>query len=138
MLNKLKYESNFIPTIIKNNDQYFSNNTLIINVTKLISEIRAHPGFYNRQKLRVETYWRPCAKINEKHVPYVDLSVPIIIAEVRPFEYVVIDGHHRLEKAHRNGVYQLDGYVLPPEQYIRFIATKESYKNLIAHWNSKF
>ena len=67
--------------------------------------------------------------LNEKHIDSVDVSVPIILAEMNPNKYNVIDGHHRLEKAYRNGIESISAYKLPVDLHIAFFASHRSWRN---------
>ena len=44
------------------------------------------------------------ASLNQSHVDTVDLSIPVIQAEISPGTFIVIDGHHRIAKARKNHV----------------------------------
>ena len=75
--------------------------------------------------------------IDESHVESVDISIPIILAEICPNTFNVIDGHHRLEKAYRNGIDGIKAYKLIPEQFIPFLTTVKGYEAFVEYWNSK-
>ena len=66
-----------------------------------------------------------------------NITVPIILAEIRPGGYNVIDGNHRLEKAYRMGVEYIKGYKLRPEQHIPFLTSLKAYHAYVEYWNSK-
>ena len=65
------------------------------------------------------------------------MDKPIILAEIRPGTYNVLDGRHRLEKAMRNGIDLLDAYLLPPEQHMPFLTTMQGYNAYVQYWNDK-
>jgi len=67
----------------------------------------------------------------------VDISKPIILAEICPERYNVIDGNHRMAKARKLGVLKLQAYKLKMNQHIRFLITKEGYESYVQYWNSK-
>jgi hypothetical protein len=58
------------------------------------------------------------SSINESHVDLVDLSKPLILAEISPGRFNLIDGNHRLEKARRIGVEFIQAYRLSVDQHI--------------------
>jgi hypothetical protein len=77
------------------------------------------------------------SRLNESHVDSVDISSPIILAEISPGRYNVIDGHHRLEKAYRIGFDNIYAYMLKAKQHLPFLTSQRAYKAFIEHWNSK-
>jgi len=75
--------------------------------------------------------------INEDHIDSVDISTPIILAEISPGRYNVIDGHHRLEKAYRMGNENIYAYKLKAKQRLKFLISLKAYHTYIEYWNSK-
>jgi len=49
----------------------------------------------------------------------------------------VVDGHHRLEKAYRNGIPEIEAYFLPPEQHMPFLTTQKGYDAYVQYRNDK-
>lgn len=68
---------------------------------------------------------------------HVEISRPIILAEIAPCRYNVIDGNHRLQKAHRMGIKVIQAYRLNVTQHIEFLISKKAYTTYIEYWNSK-
>ena len=77
------------------------------------------------------------SNLTESHIDNNDISIPVILAEVSPGRYNVIDGNHRIEKAHRAGVNQLPAYMIKPEVHTRFLTSMKAYNAYIDYWNSK-
>ena len=77
------------------------------------------------------------SSINESHMDSVDISRPVILAEISPGRYNLIDGNHRIEKARRLGVMSILAYRLHVEQHIKFLTSKRAYLTYIEYWNSK-
>ena len=67
----------------------------------------------------------------------VEISKPVILAEIAPERYNLIDGNHRMEKARRMGIKSIPAYKLNVEQHIRFLTSKKAYLAYIEYWNSK-
>ena len=53
--------------------------------------------------------------------------MPIILAEISPGKYNVIDGNHRIEKAYRLGTERIPAYILTARQHLRFLTTVKAY-----------
>ncbi|MFK7848490.1 MAG: ParB/Srx family N-terminal domain-containing protein [Rhodothermales bacterium] len=75
--------------------------------------------------------------INESHVDSVDISQPVILAEISPGHYNLIDGNHRMEKARRLKMKRISAYRLKAEQHVGFLTSKKAYLVYIDYWNGK-
>lgn len=69
----------------------------------------------------------PSASLDLSHVETVNLSIPIIQAEINPATFIIIDGHHRIAKARKNSVPQVNCYKLAIDQHIPFFTSVKSY-----------
>ena len=136
-LNKIKYDNSFIPTPIEKGEEYFENGIFVFNISKMIAAINANPQEYEKQKISVNAYRQTKDNWNESYVNAAELSKPVILGEIRPGTYNVLDGHHRLEKAYRKGIAELEAYFLRPEQHIPFLTTQEGYAAYVQYWNMK-
>ena len=67
----------------------------------------------------------------------VELGRPVILAEITPGRYNLIDGNHRMEKAHRLGIKSIPGYRLNVDQHVRFLTSEKAYVAYVEYWNSK-
>ena len=67
----------------------------------------------------------------------VELTAPVIFAEIAPGRFNLIDGHHRMEKARRMGVKRILAYKLNVEQHMQFLTDKRAYVVYVEYWNSK-
>jgi hypothetical protein len=70
-------------------------------------------------------------------LPSVDCSQPIILAEISPDRYNIIDGHHRIEKALRTNIAFVLAYKIKMEQLINYFIDLRAYKAFVDFWNSK-
>lgn len=66
-----------------------------------------------------------------------DLTKPIIIAEIAPNRYNIIDGNHRVEKAKRENIETLPAYRIKANYHVRFLTSQKSYLCYIDYWNDK-
>jgi hypothetical protein len=100
---KLKLDPGFTPCPQEEDDELFPNGIFVFNITKLEEEIRRLPQRFRMEEVQVSRFPAEFSSLNEDHVDNVDPTKPIILAEIAPNHYNVIDGHHRLEKARRSG-----------------------------------
>lgn len=102
----------------------------------MIDFIEKHPDQIERIEIETDDY-TSFSTINEEHLESVDISRPVIFAEIAPGRFNLIDGHHRLEKARRLRVQTLPAFRLTCEQHIRFLTDKTAYHAYVSYWNEK-
>lgn len=122
---------------IDDDEEYMANGIFVFNISKMIAHININPNAYEKRRISVNAYRRSDSNLDETYIQIADLTTPIILAEIRPGAYNAIDGRHRLEKAYRNGVPELEAYFLPPEQHMPFLTTQKEYEAYIQYWNAK-
>ena len=137
MADKLKIDKYFVPCPVDDGDELYANGIFEFNITKMIDYIWCDPGRVTLDEVAVGDFFENVSTINESHLASVELSQPIIVAEIAPGRYNVIDGNHRVEKARRARIPKLAAYKVPPEQHTKFLICKESYVAYVEHWNSK-
>ena len=103
----------------------------------MLEYIHANPDSFALEEVAVGNFARGFSSINESHVDSVDISQPVILAEISPGQYNLIDGNHRMEKARRLKMKSISAYRLKPEQHMRFLTSKKAYLAYIEYWNSK-
>ena len=125
------------PLEIRNDDEYFRNGIFVFNITRLLEHIASKPDDYQIEVIRVEDYKPQFNIIEHDKCAFADLESPIILAEIAPVRYNVIDGHHRINKAYHEGVTTLKAYKLPPKQHSLFITEQTAYDSYLEYWNEK-
>jgi hypothetical protein len=88
-------------------------------------------------EIEVGDFPKSFSSIEESHVDSVEFSRPVILAEISPGHYNLVDGNHRMEKARRMGISSIFAYKLNVKQHIKFLTKKEAYLSYIEYWNSK-
>lgn len=75
---------------------------------------------------------------NEAHVMETDLSLPLIVVELRPGVEKLIDGNHRLQKALRLGMAAVPVYRLTFQQHRHYIVDYDetTYRQVVCHWKA--
>jgi hypothetical protein len=132
---KLKIMKNFEPCTIDDGDELYSNGTFVFNITKMAEFIQNQN--FACEEVTVSDYSRGSSKWKEDHVEMVDVAKPVIVAEISPGRYNVIDGNHRMEKARRLGLEKIQAYKLSPEQHLQFLTTEKGYRAYVEYWNDK-
>jgi len=133
----LKIDENFVPAPTEQGDEYYPNGIFVFNITKMLNYINNNREEFELRIIKIKDHRSGFGVINEDHIGKVDISVPIILAEISPGRYNVIDGNHRMEKAYRDGVETIPAYVLTMRQHLSFLTTVEAYRAYINYWNGK-
>jgi len=120
----LRVDNDFIPCPVAIGDELFPNGIFVFNVTRLIEYIQDNPDSIVLEEVAVGDFFKGYSSINESHLDSVEISKPVILAEISPEHFNVIDGNHRLEKARRMGINSILAYKLNVEQHMRFLTSK--------------
>lgn len=75
--------------------------------------------------------------LDEEAIRMADLSRPILLAEISPGLYNVIDGHHRLAKARREGTQGLPARRVYCPDHVPFLTSTAAYEAYVEYWNGK-
>jgi hypothetical protein len=135
---RMRLDADFLPMGVDTGDELFLNGIFEFNITKLLDHIKSHRGSFPIEKLQVRDLhaWSP-EDLDESAIQKADLSSPIVLAEISPGHFNVIDGNHRLERARRDGVKSISAYRLSPSQHHKFLTSKRAYEAYVDYWNSK-
>ena len=99
--------------------------------------IQYNPDSIPYEDVLVKAFSAGSSKFTESHLATVDISKPIIVAEISPGRFNVIDGNHRMERARRLGIEKIPAYKFSPEQHLQFLTTEKGYLAYIEYWNGK-
>lgn len=137
-LKKQKAKKDFQPSPIDEGDEFFPNGIFEFNIIKLLALIRTAPDLFLAQSCSVdELRTFELDHLDEATIAKADLSNPIVLAEIRPGRFNVIDGNHRLERAYRSSVKEILAYKIGPDHHTAFLTSAESYKAYVRYWNEK-
>ena len=134
---KIKANDNFIPCPTKNGHELYQNGIFVFNITKMVEYIKLNSNEIDLVDVDVSDFPVCFSSINEPHVDSVDITQPVIIAEISPGHYNLVDGNHRMEKARRLGINRMSAYKLNVNQHINFLTEKKAYLSYIDYWNGK-
>jgi hypothetical protein len=85
-------------------DELYPNGLFVFDIARILAHIQAHADRFlvERVELAKIPNYRD-ADLNEEAICGADLSRPILLAEIAPGRYNLIDGHHRIAKVRREG-----------------------------------
>ena len=135
----MKPNPDYEPCTVREGEELFPNGIFVFNISRIIEDILNKQLVVEEEDINVEDCLRKqCSgRVDESHMPTVDTSLPIIVAEIRPGMFNVIDGHHRMEKAHREKEVSIHTYKLRGEQLLPYFSEKKGYLSFINYWNEK-
>lgn len=134
---KLKADKDFTPAPVNDGDELYPNGIFVFNITKMIEHIAENPNEFETVAVEVDDFPEDFSSITESYVDSVDISRPVILAEISPGRYNLIDGNHRMEKARRMEIKSLLAFKLDVKQHVKFLTSKEAYLSYIEYWNGK-
>lgn len=139
-LQKLKYNTNFSPCEVQDEDEIFRNGIFGFNISKILYDIESNvlnPLLIDLDVKQWKIEHSLSANINEENLKHCDISKPIIIAEISPQRYNCIDGNLRLNKAYIENVQYIKAYKINSPHHVNYLTDILAYKKYIEYWNSK-
>ncbi len=133
----LRIDPTFSPCIPRVGDEMFPNGIFEFNITRMVEYLQTKTSGMKPIDIAVDELPWQASTVNEAAVCAADLDRPIVLAEIAPDQYNLIDGHHRAEKARRAGVKTLKAYRVRAEQHVAFLTTERAYHSYIEYYNDK-
>ena len=134
---QLKADKDFTPCPVAEGDELYPNGIFVFNITKMLEYIRDNKDKIELAEVAVADFPRAFSSVDELHVDSVDVSQPVLLAEISHGHYNLIDGNHRMEKARRMGISRILGYKLNVKQHVAFLTERKAYISYIEYWNEK-
>ena len=134
---QLKADEGFEPYPVSTGDELYPNGIFEFNISKIIKDVENDPDKFGLCEIFVGDFPGGLSTINEAHLESVDISRPVILAEISPGRYNVIDGNHRMEKARRLKMNAISAYQLDVTQHLKYLTSKKAYFAYIRYWNEK-
>lgn len=135
---KTKAKKNFKPLPKDEGDEFYPNGIFEFNITKLLMFIKNNQNIFQAEEVLVKNVRTfPSSNLNESAIQAANIAEPILLAEIAPERYNVIDGNHRLERAYRDGADMIFAYKVRAEQHVAFLTSVSAYEEYIEYWNGK-
>jgi hypothetical protein len=134
----LKRHKKFQPSPVESGDEHYANGIFEFNITRLLAFIGTCPERFPVERVLVEDF--PAfgsSHLNEETVLNADLSRPILLAEISPRRFNVIDGNHRLARARRERVQMVPARRVLCPDHVPFLISEWAYEKYVEYWNSK-
>ncbi|MBI3553026.1 MAG: ParB N-terminal domain-containing protein [Elusimicrobia bacterium] len=135
---QLKTDKTFTPISVDEDDELFPNGIFEFNVTKMLAFIEANADKFPVETVEVEPFRVYSSEtLDEDTIRRADVSKPILLAEISPGRFNVIDGNHRVERAGRDGLKTIPARRIGAEQHLAFLTSVRAYETYVSYWNSK-
>ena len=135
---KLKLNRNFQPCTAEHDDELYANGIFLFNISRLLAFINAHPEQFTVEHIEVAELAHYDEEPSDKAaIRTANLSRPIVLAEISPGLYNLIDGHHRAARARRDGVRILPGWRIRCPEHVAFLTSTMAYEKYVEYWNDK-
>ena len=96
--NELKADEKFIPCPVNKGDELFSNGIFVFNITKMLEHIKNHPNEFELIEVTVADFHSSFSSVDASHVDSVDVSQAVLLAEISPGHYNLIDDQPRVNR----------------------------------------
>jgi hypothetical protein len=135
---RLDLDARFRPCEVLDGDELYPNGIFEFNVTRLMAYIAA-AGPHRTERVALDDipHAGSSATLNEPAIAAAGLTRPVILAEIAPGRYNLIDGHHRVAKARRDGVLSIPAYRIRCPEHVAFLTSTRAYEAYVEYWNSK-
>lgn len=135
---KLRLDKKFLACTIDDGDEIYANGFFLFNITKMMEYIIQNKKSITFENIEVNDYRKGFSScLNEETIVTAQIANPIIIAEISPGNFNVIDGNHRLEKSFSDGLLKIPAYRLTVKQHLKFLTSVEAYNSYVQYWNKK-
>lgn len=138
-LARLSLDTTFQPCPVDPGDELYPNGIFELNITRLLAFVHEHAPRFPIEQVELSALpdYGSSRHLNEETVRLADLSRPILLAEIAPGRYSIIDGHHRLAKARQRRVAVLPAYRLQCPTHVPFLTSTFAYEKYVEYWNDK-
>lgn len=134
----LRLDPRFQPCLAEPGDELYPNGIFEFNITRLLAFIHAHTERFPTEVVElVDIPDYGSSSLEETAIDAADPSRPIVLAEIAPDRYNVIDGNHRVAKARRVGLRSIPAHRLRCPEHVAFLTSTRAYEAYVEYWNSK-
>jgi hypothetical protein len=139
MPTKLRRRRRFQPCPTEAGDELFPNGIFEFNITRLLEFIAAHAERFPVELVELTDipHYGADDRLDPAIIQSADLSRPILLAEIAPALYNVIDGHHRLAKACQQHARTIAAHRIRCPDHIPILTSAQAYAAYVECWNSK-
>jgi hypothetical protein len=135
----LKLDKHFQPCLVEPGDEHFCNGIFCFNISRILAYMDTEMERFAVELVALAEIpdYGGGASLDETAVCSADLSRPILLAEISPGRYNLIDGNHRVARARRDRVTTVPARRIDCPLHVPFLTSTLAYVKYIEYWNSK-
>jgi len=120
---RLRLDRRFCPCPIEPGDEFFANGIFEFNITRLFDFLQAHPKRFPIEAVELANIpsFVDVSYLNKATVDTADVFKPVLLAEISPGRYNLIDGQHRVARARRENLVQIAAYRVSCPDHVAFL-----------------
>jgi hypothetical protein len=136
---RLLRDPRFQPCAAEPGDELYPNGIFEFNISRLSAFIFAHPERFPTETVELSEIpdHGSSTRLDDAAIQAADLSRPVLLAEIAPARFSLIDGHHRVAKARRMLSATITAYRVRCPDHISFLTSADAYEKYLEYWNSK-
>lgn len=135
---RLRRDKRFAPCAIEKDHEFIANGIFEFNITRILEFLDADSVRHPVESISVSSI--PDlggARLDEATVRSADLNRPVLLAEISPDRFNLIDGHHRIARARREGVLSIPARRIRCPDHLTFLTSARAYECYVEYWNGK-
>jgi hypothetical protein len=134
----LVLDKKFTPLPVEEGEEFFPNGIFEFNVSKILAFIDQNLASFPVEEVEVQslTKYGP-GNLNEDTIKSANLSNPILLAEISPGHFNLIDGNHRVERARRDNLEKIPARRISADRHAAFLTSLKAYEAYVRYWNEK-
>jgi hypothetical protein len=135
----LRRDPLFQPCATEPVDELYPNGIFEFNISRLIAFISAHPERFPTETVELSEIpdYGSSTRLDDAAIQAADLSRPVLLAEIAPARFGLIDGHHRVAKARRMLSATITAHRVRCPDHVSFLTSVNAYEKYLEYWNSK-
>jgi hypothetical protein len=135
---QFRFNKGFKPLPLEEGEEFFCNGIFEFNITKLSAFIGANSDRFVEEHVELTSPALSFSgELNDQTVETARVQKPVILAEISPGRFNLIDGHHRVAKARRLGLQSIPAYRVKAEDHLAFLTSVDAYTKYVGYWNRK-
>ena len=136
---KVRLDKGFCPCTVEPGDEFFTNGIFEFNITRLLAFVHARPERFSVEAVEladIPIYGAVC-HLDQSAVEVADVLRPVLLAEISPGRFNLIDGRHRVARARHVGLVRIGAYRVLFPDHVAFLTSVQAYESYVRYWNSK-
>jgi len=136
---RLDLDKNFQPCPTEDGDEFYPNGIFTFNITRMLAYIASHSGRFAVELVKIADIpaYGSAEGLDADTIRAANCARPIVLAEISPGRYNVIDGNHRVAKAMQEGLGALPAFRVNCPDHLAFLTSTSAYEKYVEYWNLK-